>query len=446
MRRLKTLDLGTLPAWSAIVMAGCLIAGIVLRLIWPDDIEYKADERWTFEHAMALLAGSPWPWVGLPTSIGSPNPGMSLWVFAGLAYVSGAQTPPELARAVQSLNVLALLALMAFAFAAVEREARERWLWAGALWAANPLAIIFERKIWPPSVLPLATVALIACWWFRRHATASFLCGLLLALMAQVHLGIVFLAAALFAWTWLRDGASFRWLSWIAGGALGALPALPWLIASMSAGGGEALRWRIPLPHFFIRWVLQPFGFPVEYTLGRAHFLDFLAFPWIGDVPTYAMALLHAVLAAIFVVVMVRAVRAVMMMRARPDARSAFIGDNAEAVLVNAVLWGYGGLLTLITFIGPSSHRHYLIAVAPVMAIWCVRLVFAGGQDRGWLSSRAILAALCIAQVALSAGLIDYIHRTQIIHGEYGPTWRSQQPDFVSTKPRPRSGHPPGQR
>src|SRR5262245_9231966 len=142
MRQLKALDLGSLPAWSAVIIAACLVAGIVLRLIWPEDIEYKGDERWLFEHAMALLAGAPWSWVSLPTSMGSPNPGMSLWVFAGLAYISGAQTPPELARAVQSLNVLALLALLAFAVVAVERDARERWLWAGALWAVNPLAII----------------------------------------------------------------------------------------------------------------------------------------------------------------------------------------------------------------------------------------------------------------------------------------------------------------
>jgi hypothetical protein len=256
----------------------------------------------------------------------------------------------------------------------------------------------------------------------------------------------VFLAAALFVWTWLHDGKNFRWLSWIAGGALGALPALPWLIESMAAGGGEALRWRIPLPHFFSRWILQPFGFSVEYTLGRQHFLDFLTFPWVGGVPTYVVALLHAVLAALFVVVMVRALRAVMAMKPRPGMRSAFIGDNSEAVLVNAVLWGYGGLLTLITLVGPSSHRHYLIAVAPVMAIWCVRLVFADGQTRGWLGPRAILAALCIAQVALSAGLIDYIHRTQIISGEYGPTWRSQQPGFVPTKPPPLPGNAPEQR
>src|SRR5262245_28817201 len=268
-----------MPLWAVLSITAALACGMVLRLVWGEDIEYKGDERWLFEHARALLDGGPWPWVGLPSSMGSPNPGLSLWVFSGLDYIFGVQSPPDLARAVQLLNCAALLALVLFAVTQLAGKARERWLWAAALWAANPLAIIFERKIWPPSVLPLATVGLIACWWFRRHAMAAFLCGLLLAQMAQVHLGIVFLAAALFVWTWLHDGKSFRWLSWIAGGALGSLAALPWLIAWMATSDGEALRLRLPLLHFFSRWVLQPFGFSVEYTLGREHFLDFLTFP-----------------------------------------------------------------------------------------------------------------------------------------------------------------------
>lgn len=382
--------------WPGFVITCAVICGIALRLIWPEDIEYKGDERWIVENVAALLAGGPWQWVGMSTSIGSLNPGLSLWVFAGLAYVSGAQTAPELARAVQWLNSLGLLAFIAFAWLAVPREARERWLWAGALWAVNPLAIIFERKIWPPSVFPLASVALIACWWYRRHLAASLLCGLLCALMAQVHLGVVFLAAALFAWTWLYDGASFRWGAWLVGGALGSLPALPWLLATIQRSTDLALSWRFPLPHFFIRWVLQPFGFGAEYTLGRHHFLDYLSSPWIAGWPTYAMALAYAVLAALFLVVVLRAIRTFIAAR-WPGARAVLIGDTPEAVLVNAALWGYGGLLTLITLIGPRSHRHYLIVVVPVMALWCVRLVWAGERSGGRVGARPILAALCLA-------------------------------------------------
>lgn len=418
---------GALAAWSPyFVIFGSLVCGITLRLIWPEDIEYKGDERWIFEHAIALLGGEPWQWVSLPTSLGPPNPGLGLWIFAGLAYVGAAQTGPELAQAVQWSNVLALLAFASFAGIAMSGERREKWLWAGALWAVNPLAIIFERKIWPPSLLPLASVALITCWWYRNHAVASFLCGLICMLMAQVHLGVVFLAAALFAWTWLYDGASFRWGAWSLGGLLGSLPALPWLVVASQGAEGAALRWRFPIPHFFSRWISQPFGFGVEYTLGWQDFLSYLSSPRIAGAPTFAMLLTHAALVSVFVVVVVHAVR-VYVAVPYVGTRATVIGNGPESVLVNALLFGYGGLLTLITLIGPGSHRHYLIVAAPVMALWCVRLVWTGEQGHRWRWARLILAVLCVAQGLASAGLLAYIHRAQVISGEYGPTWHSRQ-------------------
>src|SRR5262249_25677707 len=149
-----------MPRWVVLSIAAALACGMLLRLGWGEDIEYKADERWLFEHARALLDGAPWPWIGIPSSMGPPNPGLSLWVFAGLDYLFGVKSPPDLARAVQLLNCAALFALVLFAVTQLSGAARERWLWAAALWAANPLALIFERKIWPPSVLPLAAVAL----------------------------------------------------------------------------------------------------------------------------------------------------------------------------------------------------------------------------------------------------------------------------------------------
>jgi hypothetical protein len=165
-----------------------LAAGAALRFVYPTDFEWKGDERWTFDHSQLMRDGGAWPWVGMPTSLGTPNPGMSLWVFAGLAALFKVGTPPELARAVASLNVIALLAFVFFAFAALPKEHREPWLWAAAMWAVNPMAVVFERKIWPPCVLPLGTVAFIAAWHFRQHIAVAFAWGLLGALMSQIHI------------------------------------------------------------------------------------------------------------------------------------------------------------------------------------------------------------------------------------------------------------------
>jgi hypothetical protein len=100
--------------------------GIALRLSHPADIEWKGDERWLFLQAQLMAASGSWPGLGLTTSIGSPSPGMNVWVFAGLFEVFGVETPPDFARAVQSLNGTALVAFMAFSLAVVPKERRER--------------------------------------------------------------------------------------------------------------------------------------------------------------------------------------------------------------------------------------------------------------------------------------------------------------------------------
>src|SRR5262249_35004334 len=158
-----------------------------LRLVWAEDIEYKGDEYWTFQRTQAVGRTEPFPWVGMPTSAGFVNPGMSAWVFLALGKLAAAQSPPDLARAVQGLNVRALVLLVGFALRVVPREEREFWLWGAALAAVNPVAVLFHRKIWPPSVLPLFTLVLLAGWWRRERRWGAFTWGLVGALVGQIH-------------------------------------------------------------------------------------------------------------------------------------------------------------------------------------------------------------------------------------------------------------------
>jgi hypothetical protein len=411
---------------AALGLALALGVGIALRLAYPNDIEWKGDEAWTFVHAQSLVAGGPWPWSGMTTSLGPPNPGMSLWVFAGLFAACGVETPPDLARAVQSLNIAALVAFTAFAFAVVPKQRREPWLWAAALWAVNPLAVIFERKIWPPSVLPLAMIAFIAAWWFRRRAGAAFAWGLLGALMAQVHLSAGILAGVVAAWTLFYDRDAFPWKGWLLGSVIGTLPALPWLLELLNRAGTPTPHWRGPIPTFFMRFVTQPFGFGIDYTLGPTHTLDYLAGPILAGRHSYLMAAAHLVLAALLLVVLIQAVRAARL-DGWPEARKAFVGANPETVLIAATFWGYGGVLTLLTTAGANAERHYLTAVAPLLALWAASAVFYGDQTPDRRRARAILIVFCIGQAALSAGLLGYIHHTGVILDEYGATWYSQQ-------------------
>jgi hypothetical protein len=222
----------------------------------------------------------------------------------------------------------------------------------------------------------------------------------------------------------------------LAGSVVGALPALPWLFEVLSQHGSTSFGVRPPNFSFFTRWPWQPFGFGIEHMLGPAHMhmLDYLTGPPLAGHPTYLMALVHVVLAGVVLVVLVQAIR-VIRADGWPRAREVFLGTKPETLLITAAFWGYGGLLTLFTLFGSQSRRHYLIVVAPILALWAVLAVIYGDRTVGDSRARALLIVLCLGQAVLSAGLLSYIHHTAIIKGEFGPTWRAQQPSFVTTKP-----------
>lgn len=408
--------------------AGAVLAiavGAALRLGFHQDIEWKGDEQWTYLHAQAMAASGAWPAIGMPSSVGAPNPGASLWVFAGLVRLFGVRTPPDLAGAVQGLNVLALVGFAAFAFLAVPRARREPWLWALALWAVNPVSIILERKIWPPSTLPLPMVGLMTAWWWRKRPAAAFAWGVIGALMAQIHMGVAFLALAIAAWTLIQDRGAFPWLGWLAGSVVGALPAIPWLLQVLGHGSGAHPHLTAPSISFYLRWFAQFFGYGAQYTLGKHDFADYLAGPQAGGLATHLMGAVQVVLVAAAIAVLVRAVRAAL--RAPPSPRAILLGDSPETLLIAAAFFGYGGLLTLVTFVGAGSYRHYMIVIAPIMALWTTMVVFWGdrGARRAW--ARPILATLCVLAAAMSLGLLAYIDQKGVIAGEFGANWRAQQ-------------------
>ncbi|HWG45406.1 MAG TPA: hypothetical protein VN688_21765 [Gemmataceae bacterium] len=413
--------------WPVLGLILALIAGAGLRLVWPQDIEYKADEAWTFEHSR----DGDLPWLGMPSSVDIPNPGMSLWVFVGLQRLSGAEDPPALARAVQCINIAALVLLAVFAFRHVPREEREPWLWAVALVAVNPLAVLFHRKIWPPCVLPLLTLLMLYGWWYRRRRVPAFLWGLVGVCLGQIHMAGFFFAGGFVLWALLFDRPwrqRVAWSSWLLGSVLGALPMLPWMFHLLMQPSGRSLN-----PHrwvhacelkFWIRWLTEAFGLGIDYTFGP-YFRDFQSYPLLGGHPTYLVLLLHGLLVGIGLFLLVRAV--VSLGRERGRWRERWIGRaSPSAFTQNAALWGFGLLLTLSSF---SIHRHYMIVLFPLEFLWVARLALASGDApaRSLRLGRVLLVCLWFGQFLLSANMLSYIHTRQNLSGtEYGTPYSAQ--------------------
>ncbi len=216
-------------AWWTLALA--LIWGGVLRSVWIEDMEWKDDERWSYQMSQEVGRTRPWPSVGMPTSLDFPNPGLSVWLFVPIGRIAG--TPTSMARAVVLLNMIGLIGFAWAVRAYLPPREREPWLWGLALQAVSPFAIRMSRKIWPPSILTPLLLLLWISHQHRRVRWGAFAWGLAGALIGQVHLSGWFVAAGLALGTVVAEfrGSLPRsrfWHMWLLGTVLGLITALPW--------------------------------------------------------------------------------------------------------------------------------------------------------------------------------------------------------------------------
>jgi hypothetical protein len=402
-----------------------LALGIVFRLVWLSDMEWKGDEAWTFAQLRDFWQSRDLPLLGMGSSAGLPNAGLSLWAFIGLSAVLPALDPIALARAVALSNGAAILLLSLFARFGVQRAEREPWLWAAALVAVNPLAVLFSRKIWPPDILPLFTVALLWVWWKRERWWGAFAWGVIGALLGQVQLCGFFFAAAFVAATALFDRKSVRWRLWLIGSLLGALPLIPWLIAIVKLPGGVEGANLASLLHadFYQHWLALALGLDLHYALGN-DFRRFLAYPAVLGWPTYLSGAFLGLVVACFATILLRFTRQ-LRRNAAGVAEHIFASGSSTALAVNAAFWGYGLLLTATA---RPVYLHYLVVAFALPALWLVWIerAAAGDDAEARALSRRLLASLVLAEACLTLLFLLFIHDTQSIAGDYGTAYGAQ--------------------
>lgn len=409
-------------------VCAALVVGAVFRTIWVEDMEFKGDEGWTFVQTQVVRNGGPWPRTGMPTSQNVPNPVASIWVFIGLSEAFGAESPTDLARIGQWMNVLALVGLLVFVQVCVPPASREVWLWAVVLAAVNPLAVVLQRKIWPPSIAPLLLLGALIGWWHRDRRWGSALWGGLIAVIGQLHLSGLILGVGMAAWAAAFDRRRVRWWAWALGTALAAWPLAFWLPEAMDQAArhptGQIRLSNIATLNFYLRWVTEPFGLVLSYSLGD-DFGDFLRYPVVAGRPTYLVGGLHAATCASMGCLLVSALRRGW--RERRRWRELLPGSGSQTTFtLNAVALGYGGLLTVSCL---PIHRHYMLVTFPIMYLWVAFLAlpnrrpFAFGLTRG----QALLIALCLLESAVSACFLGYVHDNQrTIRGDYGTPYAAQ--------------------
>lgn len=406
---LETLQKPNSKLWLSFLVTAILL-GALLRLSYPGDIEYKGDEKYMFDATLAFQATGSLPLIGMTTGVGGKNPGLSVWVFLALAKLTHSSTPPELARAVQLLNILGLGVLAFFSLRLVREAERLPWLWATALAAVNPFAVVFGRKIWAQCTLSLFCVLFWMAWYYRQRRMGAFFWGLIGVCLGQVHLSGFFLAAAVFLWTLYRDRQA-RWGWWVFGSGLGALFLIPWAQYMLTHPGygfsQMEFQWLVR-PKFWNYWVTDPLGLGLTYFLKTVTFMRFWAYP--GG--TYLVAVLHViiVLAAIWILVLVQ----------KNGGFSLGLKDRTQTgFALQSVGYLMGILLTLSC---AQVFRHYLVITFPLEWVWLARL---GLRDPKW--GPRTLMVLWVAQLLLTALFLGFIHLNHgDVLGDYGVGYQFQ--------------------
>ncbi|MGQ9888181.1 MAG: hypothetical protein ACUVSX_06765 [Aggregatilineales bacterium] len=168
-----------------LLMALVLLVAALMRLSEPGVVEFLHDEAMLSLRAQDWLAGGDFPLTGILSSVGVPNPPISVYVMA-LPYLLSSN--PQFATLfIATLNVAGagLLWWIAHRYAGCVMG-----LAAGLAYAFNPWAILYSRKIWAqdfhtPFLLLGVVLALYGFGENKRWAQIVSLPVLLLAV--QIH-------------------------------------------------------------------------------------------------------------------------------------------------------------------------------------------------------------------------------------------------------------------
>ena len=389
-----------------------LLIGCGLRLLWPSDMEWKGDEKWMHGEAVAISRGeTPYPLLGMPSSMGLKNPGLSVWVFAGLAKFS--ENPVSMGIFIQIINIGCLLFLYLLFSKLKNVEEKRLWQWAIALQSVSPIPIILSRKIWAQCVvLPFVIIAIVG-HRYRHQKWGASVWGFFGGLMGQIHLAGFFLQLALFLKTIWQEISEKKkvsdWSYWIGGTVFAVIPCLPWIKELFLFKNPNTKPW---LATFNIRifkyFLTTPWGLEIPYVF-NSHFLLFLREPVLQGRPTYLSGLLYGgvgVFALVFILKKILSFK-------KNLSESTTSSFPLYSYYFGICFWLYGIVLSLS---GLSVYVHYLILVFPILFAWIAK---------PWLKNPKLLVLLALLQLSLSILVMWVVHRDGGAMN-YGDTFSTQ--------------------
>lgn len=260
-------DLGDTTIFSLIVLLAAL-----LRFLHLNYMEFNADEANNLFLAAGLVSGKSFPLVGVTSSIGTLNPPLFIYLL-GIPMLFS-RSPVFAAGFIALLNCAAVGLSYVFCRRYFGRTAA---VFAAALFAVNPWAVFYSRKIWQQELLPPFVVGFFFSLFavvYEKRSRQLLTCVACLAAATQLHLSSVYFGVVLvLVLAWFRPKVG--WRIYLSGFAIGLALYIPYFLFELMNRGYNAeiyLRaFRMP-SHFHPEALLLPFAF--GSTLGFMHFFE----------------------------------------------------------------------------------------------------------------------------------------------------------------------------
>lgn len=171
--------------WGGLLVIILLAA--YLRLGSPGVVEYKRDEANLAQLALNMTDSGDIPLLGIGSSVGVPNAPWNVYVLS-IPYMI-TSSPVVVTGFIGLLNVLAVIVTYMIA-----RRYTNAYiaLLVALLFAVNPWAVIFSRKIWAQNMLPLFVVLTVGvgfAGFVHGRRWGQWMHLPLLAITGQIHYG-----------------------------------------------------------------------------------------------------------------------------------------------------------------------------------------------------------------------------------------------------------------
>ncbi len=376
-----------------------ILVSIIFRIIWPMDMEWKADEILMHKLAMDAVNSGTWPMLGMQSGGGIINAGFSVWPFAIFYMIN--PSPVFMGVCVQCLNIISIFIFILCIYKS-PFQYRPIMLAGIASWAVAFMPVLFSRKIWAQDLLPFFIALMWLLYIHRHHYWTLFVLGIVCAFAGQLHLSGFYYSAGIFIIALISKQINVKQLLlFAAGGISGIIAAIPWMHAVTHSTESSFALYNFYKFEFWLHSLVDTLGINVFYSLGKdtAVFNQYFVF-----IPV----LMAVFIVGVFIISAIHYIKK--LSHLKPDFNNPIIFTLFAFVIVPGLLLSVSGI---------PVRSHYLIGAFPFLHIFLMQIM--SSVKERWR------IFFITAQASISFLFLFFVHQKQEIKGDYGKTYRQTE-------------------